>query len=373
MSSPGFVHLRLHSEYSIADGSVRIDDAIDAAAVDRMPALALTDLANQFGLIKFYRAARTRGIKPIAGCDVWISNDREPEQPTRALLLAATREGYLRLCRWLSRAYLTHQHRGRAELDRAWFDDGTQGLIALSGARDGDVGQALLQGNAAAAKRIASEWAAWFPKRDVLEVQRAGHADEEALVQATVSLGHEVGVAIVATHPIQFLTADDFRAHEARVCIAEGHTLSDSRRPRRFTMQQYFLTQAQMASKFADLPEALANSVAIAQRCNLSIPLGKNHLPQFPTPAGISLDDHLRAEAANGLERRLAQLYPDAALRERRRPEYAARLDFEAKTIVQMGFSGYFLIVHDSLNWAHTPRAPRRPPPLRRAQPRIVA
>ncbi len=361
MSFPGFVHLRLHSEYSIADGTVRIDDAVDAAAVDRMPALALTDLANQFGLIKFYRAARTRGIKPIAGCDVWISNDREPEQPTRALLLAATREGYLRLCRWLSRAYLTHQHRGRAELDCAWFDDGTQGLIALSGARDGDVGQALLQGNTAAAKRIASEWAAWFPKRYVLEVQRAGHADEEALVQATVSLGHEVGVAIVATHPIQFLTADDFRAHEARVCIAEGHTLSDSRRPRRFTTQQYFLTQAQMASKFADLPEALANSVAIAQRCNLSIPLGKNHLPQFPTPAGISLDDHLRAEAANGLERRLAQLYPDAALRERRRPEYAARLDFEAKTIVQMGFSGYFLIVADFINWAKNHGVPVGP------------
>ncbi|MEO9137014.1 MAG: DNA polymerase III subunit alpha [Casimicrobiaceae bacterium] len=361
MSSPGFVHLRLHSEYSIVDGTVRIDDAVDAAAVDRMPALALTDLANQFGLIKFYRAARTRGIKPIAGCDVWISNDREPEQPTRALLLAATREGYLRLCRWLSRAYLTHQHRGRAELDCAWFDDGTQGLIALSGARDGDVGQALLQGNTAAAKRIASEWAAWFPKRYVLEVQRAGHADEEALVQATVSLGQEVGVAIVATHPIQFLTADDFRAHEARVCIAEGHTLSDSRRPRRFTTQQYFLTQAQMASKFADLPEALANSVAIAQRCNLSIPLGKNHLPQFPTPAGISLDDHLRAEAANGLERRLAQLYPDAALRERRRPEYAARLDFEAKTIVQMGFSGYFLIVADFINWAKSHGVPVGP------------
>jgi DNA polymerase III subunit alpha len=361
MSSPGFVHLRLHSEYSIADGTVRIDDAVDAAATDCMPALALTDLANQFGLIKFYRAARARGIKPIAGCDIWIANDREPEQPSRAVLLAATREGYLRLCDWLSRAYLTHQHRGRAELDRAWFRDGTQGLIALSGARDGDVGQALLQGNTATAKRLAGEWAAAFPQRYVLEVQRAGQPDEEALVQATVALGDNIGVPIVATHPIQFLTADDFRAHEARVCIAEGHTLSDNRRPRRFTAQQYFVTQAAMAEKFADLPEALANSVAIAQRCNLSIALGTNHLPQFPTPAGISLDDHLRAEAAAGLERRLAQLYADAGERERRRPEYTARLDVETSTIVQMGFPGYFLIVADFINWAKNNGVPVGP------------
>jgi len=352
MASPGFAHLRLHSEYSIADGTLRIDDAVDAAASDGMPALALTALANQFGLIKFYRAARARGIKPIAGCDVWIANDKEPEQPTRALLLAANRDGYLRLCDWLSRAYLANQHRGRAQLDRAWFASGTQGLIALSGARDGDVGQALLQGNGAAARRLAGEWSAWFPQRYVLEVQRAGHADDEALVQATVALGAETRVPIVATHPIQFLSVDDFRAHEARVCIAEGHTLSDTRRPRRFTNQQYFLTQAQMAEKFADLPQALSNSIAIAQRCNLAIPLGKNHLPQFPTPAGVSLDDHLRAEAARGLEERLAQLYPDATERERRRAEYAARLDFETKTIVQMGFSGYFLIVADFINWA---------------------
>lgn len=144
MSSPGFVHLRLHSEFSIADGTLRIDDAVRAAALDRMPALALTDLANQFGLIKFYTAARARGVKPIAGCDVWIANDSERDQPSRVLLLAATREGYLRLCNWLSLAYRTHQHRGRAQLDRAWFDDGTDGIIALSGARDGDVGQALL-------------------------------------------------------------------------------------------------------------------------------------------------------------------------------------------------------------------------------------
>src|SRR6476660_10626337 len=157
MSSPGFVHLRLHSEFSIADGTLRIDDAVHAAASDRMPALARTDLANQFGLIKFYTAARARGVKPIAGCDVWIANDSERDQPSRVLLLAATREGYLRLCSWLSLAYRAHQHRGRAQLSRAWLDEGTDGLIALSGGRDGDVGIALQQGNTPAAKRLAGE------------------------------------------------------------------------------------------------------------------------------------------------------------------------------------------------------------------------
>ncbi len=352
MSPPGFVHLRLHSEFSIADGTVRIDDAVAAAAADRMPALALTDLSNQFGLIKFYTAARAHGLKPIAGCDVWIANDRERDQPSRALLLAATRDGYLRLCNWLSQAYLTNQHRGRAQLRRAWFDEGTDGLIALSGGRDGDVGQALLQNNGAGARRLAGEWAARFPHRYVLEVQRAGHADDEALVQATVALAAEIGVPIAATHPIQFLHASDFRAHEARVCIAEGHTLSDTRRPRRFTPQQHFLTQAEMAEKFADLPQALANTVAIAQRCNLTIPLGRNHLPRFPTPPGVTIDDHLGREAVRGLEQRLVQLYADAEQRERRRAEYTARLEFETRTIAQMGYSGYFLIVADFINWA---------------------
>ena len=361
MPAPGFVHLRLHSEFSIADGTLRIDDAVDAAASDRMPALALTDLGNQFGLIKFYRAARARGIKPIAGCDVFIANESERDLPTRALLLAANRDGYLRLCDWLSRAYCGNQHRGRAHLRREWFDEGTEGLIALSGARDGDVGQALLQGNGTAAKRLASEWLERFPHRYVLEVQRAGNPDDDALVQATVAVADEVGAPIVATHPIQFLSADDFRGHEARVCIAEGHTLSDTRRPRRFTQQQYFMTQAQMAERFADLPQALANTVAIAQRCNLTIPLGKNHLPRFPTPPGVTLDDHLRSEAARGLEQRLQQLYPDASERDRRRSEYVARLEFEAKTIVQMGFSGYFLIVADFINWAKNNGVPVGP------------
>jgi len=349
---PSFVHLRVHSEYSIVDGMLRIDDAMAAAARDRMPALALTDLANVFGLVKFYTAARKAGVKPIVGCDLWITHEAERDQPHRLLLLCQSREGYLKLCDWMTRAYRVNQHRGRAELRRDWLAEGTAGLIALSGFRDGDVGQALEQGNVEGASAAASAWAKLFPDRYYLEVQRAGRAGDDVLTNAMVRLAAELALPVVATHPVQFLVRDEFRAHEARVCIAEGYVLSDQRRPKRFTSEQYFRTQAEMQDRFADLPAALANSVAIAQRCNLAIPLGKNYLPDFPVPPGVTIEEHLRQEAIAGLKRRLAQLYPDAGEREARRPEYVARLDFEAKTIIQMGYAGYFLIVADFINWA---------------------
>ena len=259
MPSPAFVHLRLHSEFSIVDSTLRIDEAIQAAVADAMPALAIGDLANVFGLVKFYRAARSAGVKPLLGCDLWLTHEAERDQPFRALLLVASRAGYLKLTDWLTRAYRTNAYRGRAEVRREWFDEGTDGLIALSGARDGDVGHALLQGNRGGAQRAAREWSARFPGRYYLEAQRAGHADDNALVAATVALAHEEALPVVATHPIQFLRPDGFRAHEARVCIAEGHVLADSRRPKRFTPDQYFKTQAEMATAFSDLPEALAH------------------------------------------------------------------------------------------------------------------
>ena len=361
MSDPAFVHLRLHSEFSIADGTVRIDDAIAAATADAMPALALTDLSNVFGLVKFYRAARENGLKPIVGCDVWLTHESERDAPYRALLLCANRDGYLKLCDWLSRAFRSNQHRARAEISKDWFDSGTEGLIALSGARDGDIGQALLQGNASGARRLAQSWARLFPNRFYLEVQRAGRPDDDALVAATVGLAGETELPVVATHPVQFLRRDAFRAHEARVCIAEGHILADTRRPRTFTADQYFTTQAEMSSRFADLPEALANSVTIAQRCNLSIPLGKNHLPAFPTPPGVTIDEHLEIEARAGLEKRLDALYPDASERQAKRAEYEARLAFEIATIRATGFSGYFLIVADFINWAKSNAVPVGP------------
>jgi DNA polymerase-3 subunit alpha len=367
MPGPSFVHLRLHSEYSIVDGIVRLDEAVAAAARDGMPALALTDLANVFGLVKFYKEARAQGVKPILGCDVWIANEARRDQPQRLLLLCQSHAGYLRLCDLLSRAYRTNQYRGRAEIARAWFAEvGTEGLIALSGAHLGDVGQALIAGNEKQARQLAREGTELFPRRYYLELQRPGNdapgaAAVEQCVRQTVALAAELKVPVVATHPIQFLAPEDFRAHEARVCIAEGYILADQRRPRAFSAGQYFKSQAEMATLFRDIPAALANSVEIAKRCNLTLELGTSRLPRFPTPEDIGPDDYLNERAATGLDERLKQLYPDEAARATNRARYEERLRFETATIVQMGFAGYFLIVADFINWAKNNGVPVGP------------
>jgi DNA polymerase-3 subunit alpha len=353
MSSPAFVHLRVHSEYSIADGIVRIEDAVARAVADGMGALAITDLANLFGMVRFYKAARSAGVKPIVGCDAWIENEADREKPARLLLLARSREGYGSLCDLLTRAWLTNQYRGRAEIKRAWLaEGGARGLVALSGALAGDVGGLLVQGNTAQAEKVAREWARIFPDAYYIELQRAGHRETEAYIERAVQLAGALGLPAVATHPVQFVHRNEFKAHEARVCIAEGYVLADRRRPRLFTEESYFKTQAEMRALFADLPEALENSVEIAQRCSLELELGTNRLPRFPTPDGVSLEDYLVESARGGLERRLMALFPDAGERERHRARYAERLAFEAKTIIQMGFAGYFLIVADFINWA---------------------
>jgi len=353
MPAPRFVHLRLHSEYSVTDGIVRIEEAVRRAAQDGMPALALTDSANLFGMVKFYRAARAAGVKPLIGADCWIQSETEPDKPARALLLAASRAGYLRLCELLSRAWLHNQRRGRAEIARAWLRESeTDGLIALSGAAGGDVGLALAAGNASAAERLARDWAALFPGRYYLELQRAGFAQGEALVARTVELATRLELPVVATHPVQFLAAEDHRAHEARVCISQGYVLGDQRRPKLFTPEQYFKSQAEMAALFADLPQALENALEIARRCNLEIELGRSRLPAFPTPRGVTIDQFLRQQAEQGLAARLERLFADAAARAAAAPRYRERLDFEIRTIIQMGFAGYFLIVADFINWA---------------------
>ena len=362
MSEPRFIHLRLHSEYSVTDGTVRLDAGknhdcppVSRAVADGMPALALTDLNNLFGMVKFYTAARSHGVKPILGSDICLANEVDPDRPYRLLLLCRSHQGYLQLCELLSRAYLAPRQRGRAEITRQMLQDvGVDGLIALSGAGMGDVGEALLQGNAEQAALRANYWAEMFAGAFYLEVQRVhprGQAQQEALVAATADLAARLDLPLVATHPIQFLDRDDFMAHEARVCIAEGYMLGDTRRPRPYTEEQYFKSTAEMLELFADLPDAIENTLEIARRCNLTITLGTNYLPLFPTPEGISLDDFLVMEAKRGLERRLEQLYPDAAEREKQRPTYETRLKTEMETIIKMGFPGYFLIVADFINW----------------------
>ena len=359
-SPPSFVHLRLHSEYSITDGLTRIDEAIAAAAADGQPALAITDLANLFGMVKFYSAARGKGVKPIIGCDVWLadedSGDRN-DSASRLLLLVRNRAGYRRLCELLTAAYMAPRRHGRVGITRSQLSQGdNSGLIALSGGPLGDIGQLLAAGKADQADVRAEAWSRLFPGAYYIEVQRPSALDRaaatEMLVAASADLAARLDLPLVATHPVQFLRPDDYKAHEARVCIADGYVLGDARRPKCYSPQQYFKTQAEMADLFADLPEALQNSVEIARRCNLSLELGKSRLPDFPTPAGEPLEAFLASESHAGLARRLELLYPDAAERERQRPTYVARLDFEIATIIKMGFPGYFLIVADFISWA---------------------
>ena len=363
MSTPSFIHLRLHSEYSVSDGIVRLEDAVAAAKADSMPALALTDLANLFGMVKFYQETRGTGLKPVIGCDAWIENEVDRDKPHRLLLLCQSRAGYRNLSELLTRAYRANQYRGRAELKKEWFvAPAGDGLIAISGAHFGDVGAALLAGNYKQATVAAKAWAKLFPQRFYIELQRPQAAVQaEGCVQQSLQLASELKLPVVATHPVQFIKADDFRAHEARVCIAEGYVLADQRRPKHFGPDQYFKTQAEMAELFADIPQALANSVEIAKRCNLTLELGKSKLPRFPTPGEESLDDYLRARAQEGLARRLVQLYADAAERAEKLAGYQQRIEFEVKTILQMGFAGYFLIVADFINWAKSNGVPVGP------------
>ncbi|QWD95065.1 DNA polymerase III subunit alpha [Polynucleobacter sp. MG-Unter2-18] len=374
MASPRFVHLRVHSEFSITDGVVRIDDAVAAAEKDGMGALALTDLSNLFGLVRFYSAARSGGIKPIAGADVWVSNPQDPDQPHRLLLLVQNHSGYLNLCQLLSKAYLENQSRGRAEVDLKWFSEPASksedkaakrtlsyGLIALSGGRWGDVGAALLAGQEDVAKDAAKRWASLFSNAFYIEVQRGGHPQDEQQLQLACNLASEMDLPIVATHPVQFMQRSDFIAHEARVCIAEGELLGNPRRTKKFNEEQYFLSQEEMEKRFIDLPVALANSVEIAKRCNLSLTLGQPRLPDFPTPPGITLDDYLLQQSEIGLKRHMERNFPDAEERAKEGARYHERLVFEVKTISQMGFPGYFLIVADFINWAKNNGVPVGP------------
>src|SRR5574343_1301188 len=355
-----FVHLRTHTEFSVVDGTLRIDDAAAAAKADGQVAMAISDLANLFGGVKFYKACRGAGVKPILGCDIWIEplpDAGDKTQATRLLLLVQTRQGYHNLSEILARAWTQNVQRAQAWVRWSDLQELGEGLICLSGFEHGAIGQALLQGDRARAAAIAGQLAALFPRRFYLELQRSGVAPFEALVRATVPLAAELGLPVVATHPVQFLTAEDFGTHEARVCIAEGETLANPKRVRRFTADQYLKTQAEMEALFADIPSAIANTVKIAERCSLTLVLGKPRLPDFPTPllpdgSRMPIEQFCREESYSGLEKRLQQLFPDPAKREAERPRYVERLEFDLGTILNMGFPGYFLIVSDFIKWA---------------------
>ena len=330
---------------------------VQAAADDRQPALAITDLSNLFGAIKFYKAARGKGVQPILGAEIFLEGlGADPLAISRVMVLVQNSQGYLNLSELLARAWTQNMVKNNAVVKLQWLQELSEGLILLSGAQAGPVGQALVQGDASRAAEIALQLASIFTHRFYLEIQRAGRPEDNSHVVAAVKLASRLSLPVVATHPIQFLAQDDYESHEARVCISEGEILGNQRRVRKFTRDQYFKSSEEMQALFADVPSALANSVEIAKRCNLSLVLGKPQLPNYPTPITdgkpMPIEDYFRLLSVEGLEERLVHLYPDAAKREAERPRYAERLEFEINTILKMGFPGYFLIVGDFINWA---------------------
>ena len=361
-----FVHLRLHTEFSVVDGTNRIDDTVAAAAADGQPALAITDINNLFGAIKFYKAAHSAGVKPLIGAEIVLEGlGPDPLAQSRLVVLVQNHTGYLNLCELLARAYTQNTGRAQPVVRWAWLHELAEGLISLSGAQSGAIGQALVQGDTTRAHDAALQLAGVFPHRFYVELQRAGRPDDARHVAAAVQLAAHLHLPVVATHPVQFTTVDDYEAHEARVCIADGEILGNPRRVRRFTREQYFKSAAQMQQLFSDLPSAVENTVEIARRCSLSLVLGKPQLPDFPIPLvdgrRMSPDAYFRHVSHQGLETRLAHLYPDEAVRDKERPRYVLRLEFEMETIIKMGFPGYFLIVGDFINWAKNNGCPVGP------------
>ena len=345
----GFVHLRVHSEYSVIDGLVRVKALTAKTAGLQMPAVAITDHVNLYSLIKFYTSASQAGIKPICGCDVLVAEEDNPEQFSTLVLLVRNIEGYKNLTELISRAHLEGQYRSNPCIQRSWLEGKTQGLLALSGGRSGDIGKAILNEDADSAEKLLSDWMSLFQGNYYLELQRTNRPGEEEYIAGAVALAEKLQCPVVATNDVRFLEEDEFEAHEARVCINERRTLDDPRRTRNYSEFQYLRSPEEMQALFSDIPEALENTVEIARRCTLNLELGKPYLPNYPIPEGLTIEEFLRQESENGLAERLADSGEDT---QAKKAEYQERLDFELDIINQMGFPGYFLIVMEFILWA---------------------
>ncbi|MGO9424750.1 MAG: DNA polymerase III subunit alpha [Steroidobacteraceae bacterium] len=360
-ASAQFVHLRLHTEYSLLDGIVRVPELMAAVAGAGMPAVALTDQSNLFAMVKFYKEAQAAGVKPLIGVDVWIREAGERTPPSRLVLLCQNLAGYRHLTQLVTRSFLEGQQRGAPMLERSWLEPAMlRGLIVLSGGQEGDIGQALVRGNDEEAARCLARWQALCGDRFYLEVQRTARSGEQAYSEAALDLARARGVGAVATNDVRFLRRAEFEAHEARVCIHDGALLADPSRPRRYSEEQYLKTPAEMAELFADAPELLANTVEIAKRCSLEINLGSSMLPAYPVPPGCTTEEYLREQARRGLAERLEQALELRGV-QRDRQAYQARLDLELGVICSMGFAGYFLIVADFIRWARDNGVPVGP------------
>ena len=351
MADPRFVHLRVHSDFSMVDGLQKIGPIVSAAAANNMPALALTDQMNMCGLVRFYGSAHGKGIKPIVGADFWVQSDELGDEQFRLTLLAMDNDGYQNITLLISRGYQRGHVQGRPVIDKGWLVEHAKGVIVLSGGREGDLGKFLLKGNRQMVEQSLAFYQTHFPDAYYLELLRTGRPDEEVYLHMAVAIAAEFDLPVVATNEVVFLGADDFDAHEIRVAIHDGYTLMDKRRPRRYSPQQYLRSQEEMCELFADIPEALENTVEIAKRCNVTVRLGEYFLPNFPT-GDMTTEDFLVMKSKEGLEDRLAFLFPDPQVRAAKRGEYDERLDIELKVINQMGFPGYFLIVMEFIQWS---------------------
>ncbi|UXI01851.1 DNA polymerase III subunit alpha [Photobacterium sp. TY1-4] len=351
MAEPRFIHLRVHSDFSMVDGLSKVPPLVKKVAAMGMPAMALTDFTNLCGLVKFYNNAHGAGMKPIIGADFKVRSDEMGDDLTELTVLAADNDGYRNLTLLISDAYQRGHVQHQPVIDKDWLAERHQGLILLSGGRRGDVGQALLKGNQKMAECLVAFYQTHFPDRYYLELTRTGRPDEEAYLHFAIELAAQMALPVVATNDVRFISPDQFDAHSIRVAIHDGYTLADPNRPQLYSAQQYLRSEEEMCELFADIPEALENSVEIAKRCNVTVRLNEYFLPNFPT-GDLSTEDYLVKMSKEGLERRLAFLFPDEAVRQERRPEYDERLDIELEVINQMGFPGYFLIVMEFIQWS---------------------
>ncbi|HIF9085110.1 TPA: DNA polymerase III subunit alpha [Photobacterium damselae] len=351
MAEPRFIHLRVHSDFSMIDGLAKVKPIIKKASELQMPALAITDFTNLCGLVKFYYAAHDAGIKPIIGADFKVQSEELGDELFDLTILAANNEGYKNLTLLISEAYQRGHVQHQPVIDKEWLIKHKDGLILLSGGKTGDVGKALLKGNQNMVEQCVAFYQTYFPDSYYLELVRTGRPDEEAYLHFAIELAEKAQLPVVATNDVRLLSADQFEAHEIRVAIHDGYTLADPNRPKNYSAQQYLRSEKEMCELFADIPEALENSVEIAKRCNVTVRLGEYFLPNFPT-GELSTEDFLVVKSKEGLEERLEFLFPDPDVRAERRPEYDERLEIELEVINQMGFPGYFLIVMEFIQWS---------------------
>ncbi|KDO13239.1 DNA polymerase III subunit alpha [Vibrio cholerae] len=351
MSDPKFIHLRIHSDFSMVDGLSKVPPLVKKVAAMGMPAMALTDFTNLCGLVKFYSTAHNCGVKPIIGADFTLQSEEFGDELTKLTLLAKNNVGYKNLTLLISKAYLRGHVQHQPVIDKAWLVEHAEGLIVLSGGKSGEVGRALLKGNQQQVERCIEFYQTHFADHFYLELIRTGRADEESYLHFALDVAEQYDLPVVATNEVVFITEESFEAHEIRVAIHDGYTLEDPRRPKNYSPKQYLRSEAEMCELFADIPEALANSVEIAKRCNVTVRLGEYFLPNFPT-GGMAIEDFLVMKSREGLEERLEFLFPDPEVRAKRRPEYDDRLQVELDVINQMGFPGYFLIVMEFIQWS---------------------